>query len=320
MAESNRTRILAGLLGASLLAALLLDQQSWLVAPFRARSERMQQLLVQKGEQWQVMKRHQRQQDDLRRWSDLSLPHDESLAAALYYPYLTSMAQDSGLKQVTITPGSAGEEDADARWMVVTLSAEATTTEWADFFQRFKHTQLLQRISRWDLQPAGDRLLRGSLALEVACIRGRQVDEQPKARLPESLAASLLGSQDWFGNRATPATPATPLAQQPIAEETPAIEEPATPAQPAAPPLILVGTWISSSRQEAWFYEADSGTSMVLSRDLQGSPPSQQAALVSVDRASATVRIDGKEVRIGLGQQLPDGDNLGLTAAQPHEP
>jgi hypothetical protein len=313
---SQRTRVLAGLLGAALLAGTALEEDSWVQAPFRERQAQIDQLLAERQLQQEQLRRHERQATEIKTWSGETLPFDESQAASVYYPYLTAIATESGLEQVTITPGAVDQAvgDSEARWISLTLTAEATTTQWAGFFQRFHHTRLVQRIARWDLQEASEGRLRGGVTLEAACLQGPTDARVPVAQLPTDLPESLFASANWFGDRTVVATPQVDIAQAEAEEEEVAQPEPEVASTPPTPPLVLVGTWQEGSHEEAWFYESESKTNVVLVKSRHFFVAGKKGEVLRVDRSSVTLRINDREVRVGLGEVFPESDMLTLTA------
>ena len=312
---SKRTQVLASLLGASLLAGFVLDESSWVRAPFRERETRLQGLLAERNQQQERLRLQQRQAEEIRAWAGETLPFDESQAASVYYPYLTAIASESGLDQVTITPGAVDQasEDSDARWLSLTLTAEATTAQWADFFQRFHHTPLVQRIARWDLQEANEGRLRGTVTLESVGLRGRGESEVPVAKLPSDLPSSLFASANWFGDRTIVASPQVDIAQLEAEEEEIVQPEPEVVESPPAPPLVLVGTWQEGTHEEAWFYESESKTNVVLVKSRHFLVAGKKGEVLRVDRSSVTLSINDREVRVGLGEVFPESDMLTLS-------
>ncbi len=299
--RSPRIRLLVGGLAVTLLAAALLDRNSVLLAPFQERASRIRELHTERERQQLILHRQQERSRELQRWTGLSLPFEESQAAAAYYPYLSAIARESGLEQVSIAPGRFEEAQADVQWLAMTLTAEASHAEWARFLQLFERTDLLQRIARWDLQESGKGGLRGSLEVEAACLRGRPDAMVPAVPSAASLPSTLLGRVDWFNVRnaasplpASPVVPVAPIAPSPGAE-------PAGDGSPPPPTLMLVGTWLSENRREAWFYEMQGGKSVVLVAGRDFEIDGQRGMLLAVDRAAVTLGVNGQETRITLG-------------------
>lgn len=307
---TSRTRLLSGLLGLALAAGIALNQETPVWAPFQDRVTRAETLQAEQSTQRSQLDRHQRQAKELGEWIRKALPFDESEAAAIYYPYIASAAASSGLTQVTISPPSTAETSADARWMTWTLTAEATTDQWAAFVHRFRHAARIQRIAQWDLEPSSGPLIRGHMVLEAACLRGATGEEPAQPTTLADAPATLFGSRNWFQDRRMNAQPVSPAEEAVVADE----KSPEPEANTSGAAVYLVGTLSSRDHAEAWFYDRESHRNVILVQNREFELLGRHGTVLAVDRNSVTLQMNGRDYRVRMGEEFPKSDLLARTA------
>jgi len=86
--------------------------------------------------------------------------------------------------------------------------------------------------------------------------------------------------------------------------------------RPEEPPvsLMLVGTWISPTRNEAWFFDTQDKSSLVLAKGREFEIDGHKGVLLTVDRGGVTLRVGGRDIRVVLGEVLPWASDVRLTA------
>lgn len=298
MLDTLRSRPVLWILPALLGGALAYECWSLIVAPLQERQAKLVALEEQRLQQQQKLSARSLQAAKLKSWTSISLPLDEKTAAAAYYPYLTELAQRCGLTQVSITPTSSDTKLRDARWWGLNLYANATREAWSDFLDQFQATGILHRIANFDLQDASNSELRGNVSIEVACIGADREWDFDAHELPDP-RKSLFASRAWFSDRsqpaAVPAPPPPPAALVNDADTTPRL---------STESFVLIGTLIFSDRQEAWWYETNTKRNCIVRNKDPFELGDVRGTIAEIDARGVTLRIDGRELRINLGQSL----------------
>ena len=161
----QREKILASLLGAVVLFWFGMPIfSSYFIQPIKdleATRERLQKDSIAKiAQQTELAKRGKILAD----WKRTSLPPKPNDAARLYQEWLTEIALMSGFEQDEYTLETRQKKDETFYRIPVTIQAEATLQELAQFIERFESVDLLHRIKTCNVKsPRAD----GNPELEV---------------------------------------------------------------------------------------------------------------------------------------------------------
>jgi hypothetical protein len=295
MSNKSRSKLLAAALGLVIGCAALLEGLSEWQSPWGSRRTQIEALRSELQQQTQQLHRRDEQSQSLRRWSKMALPIDEAKAAAVYYPYLTELTDACGFKQVALAPTAGDRDSGDIGGLRLSVTAEATVNSWDRFFQMLRATPALQQVLRWDLQGGEDGLVRGSVVLEAIRYVGA-VDADKAFVLPEPVASvTAFGERNWFGDRAAFVASDTPPV---AAESSEAVVE-------SSPPrFTLVGIYGDASNGEAWLYDAETESRLVLQRHSTFEVGAQQGTVDAVDIDGVTLVLGGRKQRLHLGERL----------------
>lgn len=295
MSSKSRSKLLAlSLVGVVVIAWLLEGTASW-QSPWDARSAKISALRNELQEQSNLLLRRDRQSRELQRWAKMSLPWDEAKAAAIYYPYLTKLTETCGLTQVALTPTSGGPEAHGVGAMRLSVTAEAGVDAWDRFFQAVRSTPALQQILRWDLQAGGDGTIRGSVVLEAVRYTEDGTNDNGFV-LPEELASTTaFGERNWFGDQNSIA------AVEPTPVETSSDD---SGEQSQAPSFTLIGIYGSPQDGEAWLYDAQSQSRIVLRRNRTFEVGRHRGSVAEVNVDGVTIDFAGRKQSLRLGDRL----------------
>lgn len=295
MSNKSRSKLLTAALGLVIGCAALLEGLSAWQSPWGSRRTQIEALRSELQQQTQQLHRRDEQSQSLRRWSKMALPIDEAKAAAVYYPYLTQLTDACGFKQVALAPTAGDRDSGDIGGLRLTVTAEATVDSWDRFFQMLRATPALQQVLRWDLQGGEDGLVRGSVFLEAIRYVGA-VDADKAFVLPEPVASvTAFGERNWFIDRAAfVASDSPPIA----AESSEAV------VKSSPPRFTLVGIYGDASNGEAWLYDAETQSRLVLQRHSTFEVGAQQGTVDAVDIDGVTLVLGGRKQRLHLGERL----------------
>ena len=200
----------------------------------------------------------------------------------------------------SITPTSTDTKLRDARWWGLNLYANATREAWSDFLDQFYATGILHRIANFDLQDSSNAELRGNVSIEVACL-GTDRDVDFDARELPDPRKSLFASRAWFSDRSLQALVPTPVPP-PAALVDDSDRATVVPSES----FVLIGTLLFADRQEAWWYETNSKRNCIVRNHDQFELGAVSGTIAEIDASGVTVRVDGRKLRIQLGESLPN--------------
>ncbi len=321
MGNIPRDRLLVILL--ALVATVYFTQDAvtgLLTSPFAARQRTRDALARQVAEADRELTRIDHAQKGLQEANHQSLPSDPSVAVALYQEWLIQLAQRTGLTATVVSPGSAIPEGELGYRIPMTLQATARQPQIGQFLDQFQQTPLMHRILHLSLVDAdaksssGD--LRATIQIEAISLTGsepRQVlfpsgEPSDLATTETSKLARLLSQTPLFDRE-------EPAPTQPVESVT---QMPAPPVE--IDPLTkirFIGTWKTSTRQEAWFHDELAQSEFVVTDQIPLKVTTLTGTLLALTNDSVTLDVAGQRHELTLGETL---DKLQSKANGPPPP
>ena len=308
MGNIPRDRLLAILL--TLVATLYFTQDAvtgLLTSPFASRQRTRDALARKVTEADQELTRIEHAQKGLQEANRQSLPSDPSVAVALYQEWLIQLAQRTGLTAAVVSPGTAIPEDELGYRIPMTLQATARQTQIGGFLDQFQQTPLTHRILHLSLVDAdaqsssGD--LRATVQIEAISLTGsepRQVlfpsGEPFDLATTETSKLARLLSQTPLIDREEPA-PAKPVESVTQMPAPPVEVDPLT-------KIRFIGTWQTSTRQEAWFHDELAQSEFVVTDQIPLKVANFTGTLQALTNDSVTLEVAGIRHELSLGETL----------------
>ena len=151
MQEKTRTKVLAGVLGSTLLFAGLRPDKK-ITEPINEANRRYDNALIEKDKEERKEAKMLDAKSQLREWRERSLPPNTRTAMRVYQQYLTDLAEECNLGRIAVTNGT--EEGGRTKLagdiykaIGVKVEAAGTLADLSRFLYRFKRADLIQRIS-----------------------------------------------------------------------------------------------------------------------------------------------------------------------------
>ena len=247
-------------------------------------------------------------QSQLNSWRKLSLPSDESRATTDYQHWLVTRLQALGLTRAIVSPGSPVLR-ADFQLIPVQIEAESSPVVFSELLQSIEDAPILHRITRVQVQPianaAGDEL-RFSLHLEAMALKGRMASSASASLdlsslpFPEQLQSTELTQQ--LGQR----NPFLMGDKNPPSDRPAQIEsqEVSSTASQGVAEHRLVAIVERRGKREAWIYDTQSHSHVILHESETAEMPGGQLQIVSIRPQSMDALIGNLRQTVELGHQL----------------
>lgn len=191
---TQRERILGGAVGLLVAGFVLYFVGGWFLGIFSWRAEQIDKLTDQKNQLLRDVRMGTAARDELAAFEKRSLPGDLKVAETEYKDWLFALAEEKGLQQVKITPGTAKTAKGIGSSVPTGFVAYGRLPQVVDFLHEIYRVNLLHRINSLKLTPTKDmRYLEVTMNLEALWIDTNEGTEIP-TESGERLAFADVGA------------------------------------------------------------------------------------------------------------------------------
>lgn len=184
---TQRERILGGAVGLLVAGFVLYFVGGWFLGIFTWRTDRIEKLTDQKNQLTRDVRMGTAAREEYAAFEQRSLPGDLEVAKTKYKDWLFALAEQKGLQQVGINPGSDPEVKGIGNKVTYNVAAFGRLPQIVAFLHEIYRANLLHRVVTLKLTPTTDmRYLKLTMGLEALWIdtnEGTKIPTEPGERL-----------------------------------------------------------------------------------------------------------------------------------------
>lgn len=303
MLTNRREKLLAGILGFSLVGVLLWNAfGESLLSPVSRLQADLRQKKIQHHQALKQMSVIDRATAEIDGFYSRSLPADPSAACVTYQTWLLQRLRDCGIKSAIVTPGAAAAVEGVGHRIPFSVSATTELPRIGAFLDMIEASSILHRVTHLNVTATGSSAAKArtlTLGLEAIAIndaRDVRTLHIPTVRQSESTLLSVFSDRDLFQRYVpVPRRPAASTSDTAIKQKRPV-------RQPES--VRFVGSVVMDEIRQAWFVNVRSRIDSVLGADQTLKVGSSSMTVLEVTDDAVRLNVDGVERRISLGEQV----------------